>query len=295
MATSLARSSYDTITHLLGIRPLFSTPIKLQPESRILTLPAELRLEIYGWLFEFGGSVVALRALALVATCRLIHQEAQRLAFEKIKFLIATAENGLDYHKRMMTLGPVSMHLRHIHINTSISALEPCGGRNPFLLMKLALDDLTIDFGPITSKSWKDDTVCWNNFMSAFLHSSHSASKPRSIQDHIVPRIKRHLALTTWTFAPTRDDLYNTLLRCEAKVVQVKVNKNPDSDMLWFAFRKFNLIDGAVMTVKAPMASGGGTSKERRAGLTFYDTQTSTVMSIERLQIVPETTETPVI
>jgi hypothetical protein len=118
--------------------------IMLQNNSLFMALSPEIRLAIYEFVFTPPYDKMN-NILSILATCRKVHEEALIMALKTTRFHL-DGYNGLKFQTRLRNLGDLQQHLRHIDVAMSIQKLDANSGNNPFVLTKLPLAPLEIDF-----------------------------------------------------------------------------------------------------------------------------------------------------
>jgi hypothetical protein len=271
---------HDNITTIYRNR-LFSSAIRPQPASRLLSLPAEIRLIIYDYVFAPPFDHSSAKFLAPLATCRLINREALKLAFERCQFRISTHAN-LMYRPRLWELGDLQKHLRHVEISMPMSKLNAVGPNNPFILTQLPLNMLKISFSEdvqyYCSLTWEREISLYNTLISAILYRSSTqklGDKTQETYRNPYLQMKRRLELKTWNFRPLPLDLWNVMLHCQTKDVVVEVKKGyRDPDFLWNAFVHFQLVDRPYKKIKMSLpdaADNAGVATAWWKKHMFYD------------------------
>jgi len=128
---------------------LFRPHATMQPESRLLSLPAELRLLVYSFIFSFGWNPPpSSLCLAPLLVCKQIHTEARLLAFSLTNFSLARSYPLRPY------LGVLDCEqirsIRHLTIN-----FEPWFRMTRIFrqigTVQLSLDTLTIAYPRLRS------------------------------------------------------------------------------------------------------------------------------------------------
>ncbi|KAF1969758.1 hypothetical protein BU23DRAFT_601364 [Bimuria novae-zelandiae CBS 107.79] len=219
---------------------LFTMAVPSQPLSRLLSLPAEIRLLIYSHVFTVDASAYCPRStrLALLQTCRLIHGEAHVLALELLTFTINALTAPLALSARLSDLGARQMHLRHVVVTIPLPALRPLSaGGNPFVLASLlALEALEVRLVDTVGKWWKEDVRLFHLLVSSLCHvslpssSSTSTSEvdeevdavQRLIHASLREKYRRGVALRRWAWQPSHEDLYAMLDAMRTKKVVVR-------------------------------------------------------------------------
>ncbi|KAF1996440.1 hypothetical protein P154DRAFT_319853 [Amniculicola lignicola CBS 123094] len=234
---------------------LFSKPIETQPGSPLLRIPAEIRLEIYRYVFtppDMGER-------ALLLTCRLVNHEAIKIAFQNVDWCLdAAAARNLEL--RIWYLGDLTMELRNVTIDIPFEKLDCMGPNNPFLLMRLPLDKLVINLGRIKQKRWREEISTYYRLLSAFLHHSsvQSPTDERSqryaalMAKSKLARLKRRGEVGAWIWTPCKDDLYQTMRSCMAKKVVVTTRQSASNDPFWTSFEFFDLVRDIITIVRMP-------------------------------------------
>ncbi|KAJ4346724.1 uncharacterized protein N0V89_010656 [Didymosphaeria variabile] len=257
---------------------LFTSPIQPQQNSRLLSLPPEVRLQIYGYVFDSGLSLqLGRRAyvqLALLETCRLLHSEAHKLAFNQWYFHVLDGPRmikGTPFFRRfprrwnawkvgkarksdarerfrkktlsqrLWTLGARVNHLRFVGITMPHSKLDPLSANNPFLLTRLPLTELTIGLTGSVGGHWKSDVKIYFSLISSLLYLSRAINSDGPLQPIYTlkkERMERFIALHRWTYEPQPVELHRMLGALETKKVTVRATQ----DVLWKAFVYFGLI-----------------------------------------------------
>jgi hypothetical protein len=220
---------------------LFQTNIKPQPESRLLILPPEIRHIIYEYVFTPSQATKSSDIVAVLATCRLVNQEAVNMALQRVHWRIIT-DSALVYRKGLWNLGNLQHHLRHIDIEMPLAKIDPVGANNPFLLSQLRLDHLQITFTDIENlEDWHDEVELYHKLISALMYRELSGK----FSGEYVPTTevyrsrqlsaKRQSELTMWNFQPTSTQLVHVMLNLQAKELVVKRKSNQE-DILWKYF-----------------------------------------------------------
>ncbi|KAF1954101.1 hypothetical protein CC80DRAFT_550562 [Byssothecium circinans] len=238
---------------------LFCTPVPDQPNSQLHKLPAEVRMLIYKHVFTSRHSKRRRSsiALALLATCRLIHGEAYEKAFESVHFRL-NGEAGLSFYKKIWSLGSLQQHLRRITIKMAMEKLEYTTGNNPFVLMQLPLDKLEVDFGSISAGNWDEKVHLYHRLVPAVLfRTPNFRDRTRPIYKlDAASRALHYTNVATWQFSPEPKDLYDVMVRSQTKEVMVKALSNR-KDVLWSAFRHFGLVTNVYTQLDVRCKSTG--------------------------------------
>jgi hypothetical protein len=221
-------------------------------------LPAELRQIIYEFVFTPPFEDGSAKSLALLATCRLVNQEAIHLALRQCIFTIDTNRNPI-LRPGLWALGPLQQHLRHIHIYMPSEKLDHAGKNNPFLLMELPLKHLKVgihikygvekkDFLGRTIQEHVEDN--WFKLVSALFYRTSPgigedgwASIPytRQICSDQMLRAQRRSEVQSWSFRPNVGDLSNMWFHCRAEKVEI-LNNDLGFFNLWSAFRHVGIL-----------------------------------------------------
>ncbi|KAF2790420.1 hypothetical protein K505DRAFT_202926, partial [Melanomma pulvis-pyrius CBS 109.77] len=250
-----------SLSHLYSSH-LFSTLPSLQPASRLLSLPPELRLSIWTYVFTPPYPEHSSDMLALLATSRLIHDEAFALALQTATFhLRGHGARGLCIGPKLWNLGYKAEHLRHVSITMTFKMLDDLGSNNPFVLGKLPLDVLNIDFGHVKFPTVNEEIAFYYTFMSAFLYRTAPAilGEPTSfVNTSFTARNRRRIEVSMRQFEPTRVQLVDVMFRTRAEKVIVQ-HMRAVKDSLWCAFVYFGLLDHHYMVVTATRAAGDRT------------------------------------
>ena len=224
-------------------KQLFNSDIQPQPQSGLLSLPAEVRLQIYKWAFSPPYQVGSMSSMALVSTCRLINQEAVHLALRQCRFRLSPT-GALNFRHNLWNLGPLQQHLSYITIEMSLLKIDTTGPNNPFVLTQLPLHTLEIVFSDTATKGWRNEVTLYHNLISALLYRSTPrmlGATTEPIYKSILLRLKRIAQTRTWSFNPTVEELYDVLLLSRTKNVLVKC-KSSQEDIIWSAFAHFGLV-----------------------------------------------------
>jgi hypothetical protein len=276
---------------------LFRTDIKPQPESRLLTLPPEIRHIIYEYVFTPSQATKSSDIVAVLATCRLVNQEAVNMALQRVHWRIIT-DSALVYRKGLWNLGNLQHHLRHIDVEMPLAKIDPVGANNPFLLSHLRLDHLQITFTDIENlEDWHDEVELYHKLISALMYREPSGK----FSGEYVPTTevyrsrqlsaKRQSELTMWNFQPTSTQLVHVMLNLQAKELVVKRKSNQE-DILWSAFKYFRLVYGPSFRVKNFLDKPriGGNMEVVFLTLTFFDEDGSSFFRMARTDPVFERT-----
>jgi hypothetical protein len=254
---------------------LFTNHPQPQPNSLLLNLPVELRIHIYEYVFAPSDEPLTVRpralhndsstTLTLLATCRLVHGEAYREAFETVHFNLR-GENGLVFYKKIWSLGTLQQHLRFINVNMRIEDLEPSTGNNPFVLTQLPLRELKIHLGEVGDVLvWEDEIGLYYRLISAVLFWT----TPQNVLDdtthpwhqaNLLSKAVRELSVATWRYAPRKEELYNMMIRNQAETVKVSMGAR-GTEVLWHTFTHFELVSKSYTHLNVRCATSGKTKK----------------------------------
>ena len=235
---------------------------------------------IYAHVFPPGFHVVLpgtpTTSLALLTTCRQIHAEAVDLAHQNSHYHLTARHKKLAYNCRPQTLSALKPHLRNITVAMKLSHINPTGPNNPFLLMQLPLDTLTITFTdePIvyahkstlrTIHKWHRKTGLYHKLLSALLYRSRPSVTDvvdagetvvqytgGSVPVHLSAgaRVGRALKTKCRMFRPDNDQLRDVMLCCNATDVRIfSTGSGFCQWMIWDAFYHFRLKHIQVATM----------------------------------------------
>jgi hypothetical protein len=243
-----------------------------QADSRFMALPAELRLTIYEFVFSSTYDKVA-KMLSILLTCRKVHGEAIILALRTMQFHL-DGSKGLTFGPKLRSLGDLQQHLRHIHVSIPIQQLNANSSNNPFVLTKLPLTILEVDFGKIkVADSWLRENYVYHRFVSALLYQTAPATLDATtapLHKSAVEKNKRRvksILLKQWA---TRKQLHYMVVNMKANKLVVKCEEDT-KDILWSAFTHFGLVSEG----RTELRVGGA-----RHRIMFYDCDQQNVLEI---------------
>jgi len=131
--------------------------------------------------------------------------------------------------------------------------LDANSGNYPFLLMKLPLASLEINFKKVENIDvWLYENRVYHRFVSALLHTTTPASvmsNSSPIHASNVEKNKRRkdaVFLKAWA---TKKQLYHVLVSMQAKKLVVKC-ADDGKDIMWSAFAHFFLVSDALTVVR---------------------------------------------
>jgi len=149
-----------------------------------------------------------------------------------------------------------------------IQKLDASSGNNPFVLTKLSLAALEIDFKKIeNTENWLKENRLYHRFISALLHTTTPASvtsRTSPVHSSIVEKNKRRIDAAFLKPWATKKQLYHVLVGMKAKKVIVRC-VDDGKDILWSAFTHFGLVSNALTIVR--LGGDGGTKHH----MMFYD------------------------
>lgn len=251
------------------------TTIKPQQASHFMSLPTEIRLIIYSFVFTPPYDKTR-NVLSLLATCRKVHGEAIVMALNTTQFHL-DGNKGLSFQSKLWGLGELQQHLRRIDIRMPMQRLNGNSSNNPFVLTGLPLSSLEIDFEMIEDiEKWAKENRIYHRFVSALLHQTTAAtlgSQTVPLHKSMVEKNKRRARsalLKTWA---TKKQLYHMIAGMNTKTLVVKCTDN-GKDILWSAFTHFELVEDTLTVMRV-----GGISGPKHH-IMFYDTEGQNVLEI---------------
>ncbi|KAF1834109.1 hypothetical protein BDW02DRAFT_569386 [Decorospora gaudefroyi] len=229
---------------------LFSSSIQRQPHSPILSLPTEIRLIIYAYIFlsQQGKADRWSTVRPILLTCRLMYEEAIVMALQRTYFRFQSPYQP----KKTRVLGRLQQHLRYVNIGISLYNFAAHGSNNPFILSDLPLHLLVINFNTRVHWTWSQEKTTYYRLISAILY------RERREYDSLFGKNKHRLMVATKQYRPQREALYNTVAAMKAKCVNVRCAGL--GDILWSAFVYFSLVSERATIVR----DGDPISKEYR-------------------------------
>lgn len=190
--------------------PIIETP-PLAQQSRLLNIPTELRLIIYDYVFDTGDDDFAIekddggfdspaKFLALLLTCKLIHNEASALAFQRANFLLPIkALHGPFLSPKILTLPEWKLaNVRRLTVIWEVCwDVRPRKHPGHLFFSELAnapLNLACLTFSPrqnITYSSKKHRDLTFLRFFSSICVLIHSIKPFSNVQRVVMPSLRQ--------------------------------------------------------------------------------------------------------
>lgn len=190
---------------------------------------------IYGFAFSTPATGTA-NPLALLSTCRQIHDEAIEVALRTAQFYL-NPEIGFAFQHRLRSLGPLQQQLRQVKVQIPLGDLTFQRATNPFTIIELPLDNLEVNIELPKPMCWLASIRIFSSIASAILYEEACATKMAGAMQRM-QLIKRD----DWA---TRAQLHSMLATMRAKSVVVRCKKQ-EHNLFWAALSQVNVADRTI-------------------------------------------------
>ncbi|KAF2743554.1 hypothetical protein M011DRAFT_508753 [Sporormia fimetaria CBS 119925] len=259
-------NTYDTC------HPTFLSTIELQPDSLLLSIPPEIRLLIYEAVFDGSANNVG-----LLATCRLINEEAHGFAYRRIHLQRGMNRSAVFISKLVPIRrnlydscdipSRIQHHLKHVTITMRLDDINPTGVCIPFCLTSLLLSTLKnrLEYdqvrksGPFNPVGGFFGRIHYNHVVVAALLYPFPENRPAFVPPSRSEGLRKNPPslehcenyVGFWNISPLPEHFETALLRCQPKEVSVeyplyKYEYSPTrrgvDDLVWDALRFFDLV-----------------------------------------------------